>query len=197
MGSWGSGRYRTSNRGAVEASLRVDMRFLRHRGYLLPGQRVSGSLQWESRGQPSGSIRIAVDLTNQHHPIAILNFSVDGEPREQTVALEADECRYGGHRYYFLCPRTWARCEVLCGVGGYFASRRFHRLTYQSQTADRLDRLRFAQDKAEARLRGSGRHPRPRGANRERLLERWCDASEAWEAEFAGFAARRFGIALK
>ena len=52
-------------------------------------------------------------------------------------------------------PRTWRRCEVLCSVGGYFASRQAHRLTYASQSLDRLQRRHRASAKIEARFNGA------------------------------------------
>ena len=198
MGSWASGRYRTRNRGTVERSLRFDMRILRRDGFVRPGVRTSGTSQWSRRGDPIGSIGFTIDLTDPdpNRGFAVLNFSVDGEPRTQRISIQADACRYGGRRYYFICPKWNERCEVLCGVGGVFASRGFHRLTYYSQSETPLDRLKRAEQKAEARLFGKDGNPRPRGANRERLGERWCDLSEQWERLFAVEVGRRFGIGL-
>ncbi len=196
MGSCASGRHRTRNRGAVERSLRLDIRLLRRRGLVRPGVRTSGSTTWNMRGDPCGSIGFAIDLTNPDQAFAELRFSANGVPRSQTVQIDSVPCRFGGRRFYFRCPNTWRRCEVLCGVGGHFASREFHRLTYHSQSEERLDRLRRAEQKAEARLFGKDGHPRPRGAHRERLAERWCDLHDAWQSELATFAARRWGMGV-
>lgn len=196
MGGWSSGRCRTRNRGAVEASLRLDIRSLRRAGYLRPGARASGIWSWSCRGQPSGSIRFAIDLSEMSEPMrgsAELSFSVNGEPRAQTVEVDGVPCRYGGWRYYFVCPRTGDRCEVLCGVGGYFASREHHRLTYHSQSEDALGRVYRSRDKAKARAFGEDFKPRPRGANRKRLVKRWIDCERAADELFAFEAVRRFG----
>ena len=64
------------------------------------------------------------------------------DPRVQEIQLESRPMRYGGRRYYFLCPKHGRRCEVLPMVGGVFASRQAGRLTYQSQSADQVDRMR-------------------------------------------------------
>jgi hypothetical protein len=85
--------------------------------------------------------------------------------------------RYGGRRYYFLCPKHGRRCEVLPMVGGVFASRQAGRLTYQSQSADQIDKGK----------------PRPRGRNRERLVEAWSEADSAFENMFATTIMRRWG----
>lgn len=80
-----------------------------------------------------------------------------------------------------------------CCVGGFFALRQAHRLNYCSQSADGLGRLHGARDKALARATGKDGNPRPRGANRERLVERWIALDEAADNMFASEALRLFG----
>jgi hypothetical protein len=87
--------------------------------------------------------------------------------------------RYGGRRYYFLCPKHGRRFEVLPMVGGVFASRQAGRLTYQSQSADQIDRMRDRAHKLEKRLWPDKGKPRPRGRNRERMAEAWSEADSA------------------
>jgi len=170
MGSHSSGRYRTRNRGAVEQSLRLDMRQLRRHGYVVAGARTAGTWTWARNGERTGAIGFTVDLTDPDNGYAELDYTVNGERRVRTVDIEAVSCRYGGRRFYFRCPRSGRRCELLCGVGGEFASRQHHRLTYFSQSETPLDRLGRAKRKAEARAMGTDGNPRPRGENRERLL---------------------------
>ena len=57
-----------------------------------------------------------------------------------------------------------------------------------------LDRVKRAEQKAEARLFGKDGNPRPRGANRERLLHQWSDLSEQCDAALVAFAFRRWGM---
>lgn len=127
---------------------------------------------------------------------ADLDFTVNGAPRSQRIMLRASPCRYGGRRYYFLCGGTYERCEVLCCLDGVFASAHHHRLSHQSQSDDAVGRAREAHHKAEARLFGKDGYPRPRGANRERLLRQWESRSERFNAELASYALRRWGIGL-
>jgi hypothetical protein len=196
MGGYSSGRNRTRNRGAVEATYRLDMRQLRRRGLVRPGERASTLWSWKRAEETTGSINVAVNLTDPDNGHAELTFSVGGEPRYVRVTMEAVACRYGGRRYYFLCPRSGRRCEVLCGVGGEFASRQHHRLTYFSQSETPLDRLARASRKAEAKLRGENGRPKPRGPNRERLFERFVKLETAWTEAFDAEAMRRFGYLM-
>lgn len=196
MGGYSSGRYRTRNRGTVEEALRLDMTTLRQKRFLMPGRSVTAPLWWTRGGERAGSITLTVNLTSLDDAHAKLTYTADGEPKAQVVQLVAVPCRFGGHRFFWLCPVTWRRCTVLAYAAGRFASRQAQRLTYATQSADALDRLRHARDKAEARACGNDGHPRPRGGNRERLLERWIELSTAREELFDATLNRRWGHLL-
>lgn len=187
MGGSTSGRYRTRNRGTVDAACRIDLRFLRKRGALKEGRRTTGTLSWTRRGEPSGSMGYTVVMDDEDRRL-ILSYSTDGEARTVTVQLEAVPMRFGGFRYYALCPRTLRRCEVLPVLGGVVACRQAHRLTYASQSMDHLDRARERMDRCEKRLRDKPR----RGQNRVRLTAAWINASEEFEDLFASETIRRF-----
>ena len=196
MGGYSSGRYRTRNRGAIEEALRLDIPTLKRKRFFQPRARVSGPIFWTRGGERSGSITLTVDLTSLDDARAVLDYTADGKPTVQRVTIVAEPCRFGGHRFYWLCPVTGRRCTVLAYSGGRFASRQAQRLTYATQSADTLDRLRRARDKAEARAWGKDGHPRPRGANRERLFQRWNELDEAWEDLFGATITRRWGHLL-
>ncbi len=188
MGSYLSGRRRTQNRGTVDAACRIDIRFLRKHGALKEGRISSGTLRWNRRGEPAGSMGYTVSMCGDDRRL-VLSYAVNGDPRSTTVRLVASPMRFGGYRYYALCPRTLRRCEVLAVVGGVVASRQAHRLTYASQSMDRLGRLRERMDRSERRLCEKHR----RGQNRERLTQAWISASEDFEGLLATEAMRRFG----
>ena len=191
MGGSASGRHRTRNRGTVNEVCRIDLRVLRRLGVLREGHTVSGTLHWTRRGEPSGSMGYTVVMDAEDRRL-ILSYSTGGEARTVTVQLEAVPMRFGGFRYYALCPRTLRRCEVLPVVGGLVACRQAHRLTYASQSMDRLGRSRERMERCEKRL-----HEKPRrGRNRERLTQAWVNASEDFEGLFASTIARRFGHLL-
>jgi hypothetical protein len=188
MGGSASGRYRTRNRGTVDAACRIDLRFLRKLGALREGHTAHGTLNWTRRGEPSGSMGYTVVMDPEARRL-ILSYSFKGEARTVTVQIEAVPMRFGGFRYYALCPRTLRRCQVLPVVGGVVACRQAHRLAYASQSMDRLDRLRERVDRYEKRL-----HEKPRrGRNRVMLTGKWITASEDFSNLFDAEAMRRFG----
>ena len=193
-GSHMSGRHRTRNQGACERASRLDMRAIRRLGFLKAGAGVSGHIGWTLRGEPSGMVALTVALTSPTEGLATVRWVSGGQPdaKPQAIAIVGLPCRFGGYRYYFLSGGR--RCEVLYSGGRGFASRQHHRLSYASQTMGFLDRLRTKRDDAKARAFGEGLHPRPRGANRERLVAVWRAADTAYVAAFAAEGMRRFGI---
>lgn len=188
MGGYSSGRYRTRNRGNVEAACRIDIRYLRRMGALVEGGSTTGTLRWSIQGRETGSVGYVVILTPDDRHLAI-TFSHEGENHRHVVRLEAVPMRFGGFRYYALCPRWGQRCEVLPIIGGVIACRKFHRLAYASQSMDRLGRLREKAERCEKQLR---KRPR-RGANRRRLVAAWVNADEAFGDLMDAEALRRFG----
>ena len=100
--------------------------------------------------------------------------------------------RFGGFRYYAICPRSGRRCLVLPVVGGVVACRQVHRVTYASQSMDLVSRLRERAERCEKRL---DEKPR-RGRNRVRLMAAWVNASEAFATLANSEVRRRFGHLL-
>ncbi len=193
MGGYNSGRYRTRNRGTVDAAIRLDLRVMRRQGFLVPGAITSGSQSWSRRGEETGSVGVTVNLGNPDAGLVIVRFSLNGDPRVQEIPLASRSMRYGGRRYYFLCPKHGRRCEVMPLVGGVFASRQAQKLTYQSQSATEIDRMQDRARRLEKRLWPDKGKPVPRGRNRERLLAAWEDADTAFESMFAATITRRWG----
>lgn len=193
MGGHNSGRYRTRNRGTVDAAIRLDLRVMRRQGFLVPGAITSGSQSWSRRGEETGSVGVTVNLGNPDAGLVIVRFSLNGDPRVQEIPLASRSMRYGGRRYYFLCPKHGRRCEVMPMVGGVFASRQAQKLTYQSQSATEIDRMQDRARRLEKRLWPDKGKPVPRGRNRERLLAAWEDADTAFENMFAATVLRRWG----
>ncbi len=198
MGGSSSGRYRERNRGTVEAAIRLDLRKMRRQGFFVPGSVTSGVQRWHwvATGQETGSVNVSVNLSDPVSGSVTVRFNLNGEPKVQTIDLTSVPMRFGGRRYYFICPRRGTRCEVLPMAGGVFASRQALRLTYQSQSSDRVDRLRDRARKLEKRIWPDKGRPRPRGRNRERLVEAWIRADTAFEDMFAATVMRRWGHLL-
>lgn len=195
MGGFSSGRYRTRNRGTIEAALRLDLRVMRRQGFLVPGSAMSGIQRWTrtSTGEETGSVGVTVNLLDPEAGVVEVRFNLNGDPRHQEIRLESRPMRYGGRRYYFICPKQGRRCEVLPFADGLFACRQAGRLTYQSQSASEIDRMRDRARGLEERLWPENGKRRPRGRNRERLLEAWERADGAFETMFADTIKRRWG----
>jgi len=196
MGGYSSGRYRERNRGTVDAAIRLDLRVMRRQGFLVPGGVTSGVQRWARAGEETGSVGVTVNLADPDAGFVVVRFSLNGDPRVQEIRIESRPMRYGGRRFYFVCPRTLRRCEVLPMFGGVFACRQAQRLTYQSQSADQIDRMRDRAHRLEKRLWPDKGKPRPRGRNRERLLDAWERADTAFESMFAATITRRWGHLL-
>lgn len=196
MGGTWSGRSRTRNRGSVEAALRLDLRVMRRQGLIRPGRVAHGIQRWSRAGVETGSANVTVNLADPEAGFVLVRFNLNGEPRSQTIPLASQEMRFGGRRYYFICPKQGRRCEVLPMAGGVFASRQSQRLTYQSQCEDQVDRLRRRATKLENRLLPEKGKPRPRGPNRARLLEDWLEAQTAFESTMSATIMRRWGHLL-
>ena len=195
MGGYSSGRCRERNRGTVEGVLRLDLRVMRRQGLLVPGGVTSGVQRWHwaATGEESGSVNVTVNLSDPVSGFVTVRFNLNGEPKVQTIDLVSVPMRYGGRRYYFICPRRGTRCEVLPMVGGVLASRQAQRLTYQSQSHDQISRMRERAHRLEKRLRPAMGKPRPRGRNRKRLLDAWVQADTAFENLFSATVTRRWG----
>ena len=97
MGGSASGRYRTRNRGTVDAACRIDLRILKRWGALKEGQTFGGTLRWTRNGQPSGSMGYTVVMDPEDRRL-ILSYSTNGEARTVTVQLVAVPMRFGGER---------------------------------------------------------------------------------------------------
>ena len=196
MGGYSSGRYRERTRGTVDAAIRLDIRFLRRQGFLRPGAVTSGTLRWTRAGEETGSVGVTVNIVDHDNGAVVVRFNLNGEPRVQEIQLVSRSMRFGGRRYYFTCPRHGRRCEVMPLVNGVFASRQAHRLAYQSQSEDLLGRMRDRAHRLEKRLWPDKGKPRPRGRNRERLVDAWSRADTAFESMFAATITRRWGHLL-
>ena len=184
MGGQHSGRLRTRSRGALNVVPRLDIRTMRRQGVLRAGHVTTGALSWTAGEANIRYVGVSVDLREPEAGLLTVAFAPNGEARRQEIKIESRTLPYGGRRYYFVCPQRARRCEVLGLVDGQFASRQAHRLTYRSQSDDRLERVRSRRDRLWARLRPEGRQG-PRGRNRERLLNAWCEAERTLDQMLA------------
>jgi hypothetical protein len=178
MGGVGSGAHRTTNTGDVENALTLDIRALRRLGLIRPGECVIDTICWSIGGLSTLRARLRIDLSDidRGGTMAITGEAL-GDTIKQSIAIATVASSLGGHRCYFACPITDARCEILYLVGSRFASRSAHRLSYAVQNMTDLSRARCKALKLRRRLRGDGSLPRPRGRNRIKIAMRLDDAA--------------------
>ena len=116
-------------------ALQISISKLKEWEYLNPEQIKSGTLNWSSNGNPTGSISIQVN-THCEQPYIELNYKYRDEPRNYKLSLVSMPSNLGkGLIWYFLCPQTNKRCRKLYSIEGYFLHREaFNGCMYETQT---------------------------------------------------------------
>lgn len=139
---------------------------------------ISGSI-----GRQPYAIGLAIDLADngagtmrvQHANIR--HASADTGPQDYPVALTATPCRFGGRRWWFVCPKTAERVGKLYlpNGGRLFLSRLAYGLGYRSQRIAPAERIHASlarlHGKLGAEYRGltPGFPPRPKGMRQRRI----------------------------
>ena len=153
MGGYGSGRWRTYTKQAVEDGLVLPISALRES--LRNGRPWRGSVDW-SRGSKRGA-SIGIDFQPEKGGAGRLRAYYtttrsggDKSDSDYWIDLEMTPCNFGGQRWWFLCPLTRngrpcrRRCGKLYSLPGhlYFGCRRCNDLTYRScQESHKFDSL--------------------------------------------------------
>ena len=181
-------------RPTCEASLALDIRYLRRQGLLRPGHTFSCT--WSRDGRPTASIEVTVTVD-----AVLLTFewryrgASEWQRGSQCVTLTWTPCHFRGVRPWFLCPGADSkacgrRCAVLyrSNYNPHFACRKCRRLAYAiEQENPRHRRIRRAQ-RARLRLGGSSSlldplPSRPKGmhiSTYNRLWGKALIAAERW-----------------
>ena len=220
MGGYNSGRW--GGRATVEATgcLRLDVNVvaravreaLEKAGAppLGPGRKPAAmtfTWRWNRNGEaePFAEVEMALRFEGTAGTArlryAIQHRSAATGFQDYTVALEAAPCRFGGWRWWWVCPAIWRRCAVLYlpNGGNRFLSRGAYRLAYRSQREDALGRAHLRLARIHKRLGGDYRcasdplppkPPRMRWATYERLAERREAADETFDRLWLAGAAR-------
>lgn len=116
-------------------ALQIHISNLKGWGYLNPEQIISGTLNWSSNGNPTGSISIQVN-TQSEQPYIELDYKYRDEPRKYKVYLTSTPSNLNrGEIWYFICPQTKKHCRKLYSISGYFLHREaFKGCMYETQT---------------------------------------------------------------
>lgn len=186
MGGSGSGnRWRYGTKGTLNASSRLDVRYLKRQGMLRSGYY---SLSWNRNGEPSGNvnIRVVADVSMTVIYRWRRNSSEEWQSKEQAVSLAHSACAFGGSRQWFVCPYCSRRVAVVVVDGAHVACRHCLKLTYASCNEDMIDRSWSKRDKYKAKLGGdNGLHLKPKGMHHRTwqwLRHRYYEAEmQGWE----------------
>jgi len=207
MGGYGSGR--TGGRPTYERtdSYRLSAQMLRSIPHRV-GCTASGSFTWSCDGDPVFQVDYFLDATHPNFPFINLTHPIrTDDEREHTyrVSLTSTPMRFGGRRWWWLCPRTGSRAFVLyLPNGGYeFWSHAAYRLGYACQRETTTDRLMRRARKLNRALGGEGGAigDQPPGKPKwmrwktwERKYREWDEADRRADYMWATEAARRFGL---
>lgn len=137
MGGW-------NYKGKREADglLSIHAKNLRKKNFFKNSQH--GIMSWtNSWTGKSNSIGLQTEMSSDDNYLRIYYTQTpeDGDKQDfdYKVPIISTNCRYGGKRYWFLCPLSvngvhcGRRIGVLYKSGVYFGCRKCHRLTYTSQ----------------------------------------------------------------
>lgn len=157
MGGFGSGNHyhwwRASAKTTVESCLSLDANRWKREGLLRASVRLSGTWQWTYTAGGGFSVHYEVDTADLVRPWVRLRYSwVWTSTRQQDsadycVGLTTTRPRFGGLRWWFICPLIVGgrACGQRVGKlylpprGRYFGCRRCHDLTYRSCQESRKD----------------------------------------------------------
>ena len=123
------------------------------------GGTVQGADGWKNKY----SIDICLYLNDEKMPVVDYTVRADnGAKKEGQIQFEKTPCRFGGFRYYFVCPITHNRCTVLRLFRGDFVSldgiRQLTNLDipYTCQTISGFDRVRRQVNLSKRRAKRCG-----------------------------------------
>lgn len=145
MGGYGSGRWQGySKADTVEVCRSLDGNRWMREGILKAGVWQNGGWYWfrdAARTEQTASIGYEVDTTDEAPWVRLYyTRSPNGEEVDYRVSLTATRPRFGGSRWWFICPIVvnGRPCSRRVGKlylppgGRYFGCRRCYRLTYAS-----------------------------------------------------------------
>ena len=137
MGGYGSG-WRGARKATVESSLVLSINSLVRKKAIVPGARTSGSLDWTDSGndKPHASVGYEANLVDLGSAWLRLHYQANNEPVDYRIKLVTTTPRYGGLRWWFICPldgpqRRVAKLYLPPGAK-HFGGREGHGLTYTS-----------------------------------------------------------------
>lgn len=181
---------RPRERACLQEGLKLDLNSLARRGFVSPGHLTGpAGIRW-SCTYTDEHIRSGTIEANMGHPSDGW-FRIRIGSLDQRIGLWAQPRRFGGHQWYFRCPRTGRLASVLWMPAGArtFASRQAwgRQVAYASQYETWHGRALTMAQKLRMKLGGpdywalSGDPPKPKWM-RWRTYNRIMDQADRYEA---------------
>ena len=140
------GGWNSTGRIEADGLKKIETSFLKKHGYF-SGRYQSGTIKWTNgySGRES-SVGISVWSTPENPLVRLIYTQTNSETGEKKdfmydIPLTTTPCRYGGWRWWFICPMSrngrycGRRVAVLYLGNDVFACRHCYNLTYESRNA--------------------------------------------------------------
>jgi hypothetical protein len=138
------------SKALAEWSNKFSIFWLKKNGYLMKDFSYrAGGISWSYNGNKGSSIGFSIEKKNYgtQDEMAWLNMdythtnyqSGEKEVMNYKIKLETTPCRFGGKRYWFICPLSkngiycGRRVATLFSIGKWFGCRHCGNITYDSQ----------------------------------------------------------------
>jgi hypothetical protein len=171
MGGFGSGR--RSNRATTDECIQIRLPDLKRLGMIKRHCLHRRERVWYDAGRVVAQLTLVSDV-DCREPYPCLKISGQAYDRrvDCLVWLDHRPMRFGGERWYALCPSTGRRCTTLVLPPGktHFASVSGWGVAYGSQRECQVHRAYRAIGKASSRLKALSKYARR--PTRRRLLSR-------------------------
>ena len=145
---------RSRDRATLEAGLKLDLNRLVRRGFIKPGSYRQSGIRWTDSyyGDERAAGVITADMANPYDAW----FRIQIGSLSQLITLTTRPRHFGGHQWYFRCPRTGRRASVLWmppGAESFACRQRWGRqVAYQSQFLDAVGRAHLGKARINKRL---------------------------------------------
>ncbi len=146
--------YPGTTKDTVEQHKELTSKFLNLNNYFRPSSWKTGTVKWSCNNEPTGNIKIQVDMNLQRPTIRFdykirQHGNVEWTEMDYKLNLLSIPCNFGGHRWYFECGVTkdsvfcGKRVSVLYDCNNYFCCRHCANLSYDSCNENKRYRKGF------------------------------------------------------
>jgi|ERR1035437_691339 hypothetical protein len=194
------------SKAIAEHSNALSVFFLKKHGYLNKDDSFRyGGITWSYGGESKSRINFRINKDDWGTPeerayINLIYTHTDSWTQEKSdmnsrIELTTTPCRYGGVRYWFICPLTKSgvycgrRVGVLYSIGKWFGCRHCGEIAYEAQMSGGKYRWSGVSipdiDKAESEIKRYYYRGKP-----TRKYRRFLRLNEKFELEIIGMAGR-------